>query len=146
MAPDPSRLEPLAEVRHDLGAYLADPQVAKAALDVLREHRLVACERPLGQVGDRVVRPPFAPQLSHRVVPLLPGRQLAQLLAALDFAVERLGVTLAVERPLAPSRVASSFAPTDFPLGDPSNARAIALLTFEFASESLRVCPPVELP
>jgi hypothetical protein len=80
------------------------------------------------------------------VVALLPGRQLAELLASLDLTFERLGISLEVEGPLLPSRVAPALAPADLPLGDLPDVHPAPAFAFDLASKPRRTSLLVELP
>jgi hypothetical protein len=89
-----------AEVRDHLGRDLAQLVEAEPRLNVVRQQRLVAPPRPLGQVRDHVPAPPLLRQLLQPPVGLIEQPQLAELLTPLDLRREALRIPAMRERPL----------------------------------------------
>src|SRR5918999_2940511 len=69
-------------------------------------------QRPIGQVGQRVGRPPALRELLDPPVARLQQRELAERSSALDLGLKGLGVPLAGERTRALTRAASGVPPT----------------------------------
>src|SRR4051812_46676363 len=110
---------------------------------MLREHRLVARQRPISQVRHGVLAPPLAHQLPDTAVALLEQPELAEGASAPDLGVEVLGVALSVEGPLPSRRPAPGEVPAHLPAAilRPADAHAALWPRIVFSSEA-KLSPP----